>query len=295
MNSMTVRELIVDGSVHVLDDRPLPERFHEIAEFGVLASPVDPFDPMDRAFRSSASSTSPTRSTCTRTGSWSGSTRCRRSCWRSRTCGARRTRAGYVVAAKGAPEAIADLCHLDPAERAALTRAGRDGDGERAAGPRRRPGAVRQADGLPAEQHDFDFDCLGLAGLHDPVRPGVADAVAECARAGVRVVMITGDYPGTALAIAREIGLDHAAGCITGPELEAMSDDELARRIRTVNVFARMVPEQKLRLDPRAQGQRRGRRHDRRRRERRAGACAPTSASRWVHAAPTSRASRPRS
>ena len=103
-------------------------------------------------------------------------------------------------------------------------------------------------DPLPAQQHDFDFDFLGLAGLHDPVRPGVADAVAECAVRGIRTIMITGDYPGTALAIAREIGLDHAAGCITGPELDALLDDELAGRIRTVSVFARMVPEQKLRL-----------------------------------------------
>jgi Ca2+-transporting ATPase len=105
-----------------------------------------------------------------------------------------------------------------------------------------------QAQGLPTEQHDFAFEYLGLAGLQDPVRPGVADAVAECQRAGVRVVMITGDYPGTALSIAREAGLDHAAGCITGPELETMSDDELAGRIRTVNIFARMIPEQKLQL-----------------------------------------------
>jgi P-type Ca2+ transporter type 2C len=60
--------------------------------------------------------------------------------------------------------------------------------------------------------------------------------------------MITGDYPGTALAIAREVGLDHATGSITGPQLDTMADDELAQRIRTVSVFARMVPEQKLRL-----------------------------------------------
>ena len=87
-----------------------------------------------------------------------------------------------------------------------------------------------------------------IGDAEDPVRPGVAAAVADCQSAGIRVMMITGDYPGTALAIAREIGLDHAGGCITGPELEAMSVDQLAQRIRTVSVFARMIPEQKLQL-----------------------------------------------
>ncbi len=153
-----------------------------------------------------------------------------------------------MVAAKGAPEAIADLCHLDPGERAALM-----AQVEAATASGLRVLAVAraefsQAGGLPGRQHDFDFRLLGVAGLHDPVRPGVKDAVAECKRAGVRVVMITGDYPGTAMAIARQIGLDHAAGSITGPELAGMSDDELARRIRAVSIFARMVPEQKLQL-----------------------------------------------
>jgi Ca2+-transporting ATPase len=153
-----------------------------------------------------------------------------------------------VIAAKGAPEAIADLCHLGAEERAALTEQVEvaTAGGQRVLAVAR--ARFSRAQGLPGGQHDFEFEWLGLAGLHDPVRPGVTDAVAECARAGVRVVMITGDYPGTALAIAREVGLEHAAGCITGPELDAMSDDELARRIRTVNVFARMVPEQKLHL-----------------------------------------------
>jgi Ca2+-transporting ATPase len=154
----------------------------------------------------------------------------------------------YVIAAKGAPEAIVDLCHLDAGERAAVTEQveAATADGQRVLAVAR--AKFSQAQGLPTEQHDFAFEYLGLAGLHDPVRPGVAEAVSECQRAGVRVVMITGDYPGTALAIAREAGLDHAAGCITGPELETMSDDELADRIRTVNIFARMVPEQKLQL-----------------------------------------------
>jgi P-type Ca2+ transporter type 2C len=248
LNNMKVRELVVDGSVQVLDDRPLPERFHEIAEFAVLASPIDPFDPMDRAFAELGDNY--LAGTEHRHRDWklvreyplSEKLLALSEVWRSPDS------SRYVVAAKGAPEAIADLCHLDSARTQALTE-----QVETATARGLRVLAVArasfsQADGLPTEQHHFAFECLGLAALHDPVRPGVPGAVADCARAGIRVLMITGDYPGTALAIARGVGLDHAAGCITGPELETMSDAELARQIRTVSVFARMVPEQKLQL-----------------------------------------------
>jgi len=154
----------------------------------------------------------------------------------------------YVVAAKGAPEAVAGLCRLGDEQAAALA-----AQVEAATAEGQRVLAVAIAafppdEPLPEDPRGFAFTFLGLAGLHDPVRPGVAAAVAECARAGVRTVMITGDYPGTALAIAREIGLDAAAGSLTGPELRAMDDAELARRVGEVNVFARMVPEQKLQL-----------------------------------------------
>jgi Ca2+-transporting ATPase len=248
MNSMTVRELTIDGTTYVLDEHPLPERFHAIAEFAVLASPVDPFDPMDRAFTDvgerylAGTEHVHVGWELVREYPLSEKLLALSHVWRSPDA------TDYVVAAKGAPEAIADLCHLDAAGVAALTE-----EVEAATANGQRVLAVARARfdgglGLPSEQHDFAFELLGLAGLHDPVRPGVTDAVAECARAGVRVVMITGDYPGTALAIAREIGLEHADGCITGPELDAMDDEVLARRIRTVSVFARMVPEQKLQL-----------------------------------------------
>jgi Ca2+-transporting ATPase len=248
MNQMTVRELIVDGGTHRIGAGALPEQFHEIAEFSVLASPVDPFDPMDTAFKVLGEKY--LVETEHLHGDWSLVREYPLSerllalshVWRSPD-GDR-----YVIAAKGAPEAIADLCHFDGARRAALTAQveAATANGQRVLGVARALFGLEA--GLPAEQHDFDFEYLGLAGLHDPVRPGVAHAVAECARAGIRTVMITGDYPGTALAIAREIGLDHAEGCITGPELAAMTDEELARRCRTVSVFARMVPEQKLQL-----------------------------------------------
>jgi len=248
LNRMAVRQLIVDGQAHVCDDGPLPEAFHTIAEFAVLASPIDPFDPMDKAFRELGQKYL--------TGGphvhddWelvreyplSESLLALSHVWRSPDGGR------YVIAAKGAPEAIGDLCHFNADELAALT-----AEVEEAAGGGQRVLGVACArfdttDALPAQQHDFDFEFLGLVGLHDPVRPGVADAVAECQGAAIRTIMITGDYPGTALAIAREIGLDHAAGCLTGRELEEMSEQVLAERIRTVSVFARMVPEQKLQL-----------------------------------------------
>jgi Ca2+-transporting ATPase len=89
---------------------------------------------------------------------------------------------------------------------------------------------------------------LGLVGLADPVRPGVPAAIAECYRAGIRTVMITGDHAGTAQAIAREIGLADPDRVATGHDIEAASDEALRERVAHVNVFARVMPEHKLRL-----------------------------------------------
>jgi len=249
-NVMTVQDLVVGGHTHRVGDGPLPEAFHPIVEYAALASPIDPFDPMDRAFRVLADET--LAGTEHEHRSWrlireyplSERLLALSHVWESDADGT------AVVAAKGAPEAIADLCHLDAADRDAVAAAVATlaGHGRRVLAVAR-AGVARIPDGgLPGDQHDFAFEFLGLAGLHDPVRPGVAAAVADCARAGIRTVMITGDYPGTALAIAEEIGLEHGSGVLTGPELAAMDPAELPRRIATVNVFARVVPEQKLQL-----------------------------------------------
>ena len=248
LNRMTVRQLIIDGQAYTVDEQPLPEQFHTLAECGVLASPIDPFDPMDKAFKELGekylSGTPHLHDDweLVREYPLSEKLLALSHVWRSPDGGR------YVIAAKGAPEAIADLCHFSSEKLEQLT-----AQVEQATANGQRVLAAAfayfgTAAELPAKQHDFDFEYLGLVGLHDPVRPGVTDAVAECRRASVRTIMITGDYPGTALAIAKEIGLDHANGCITGRELESMSGDELTERIRDVSVFARMVPEQKLQL-----------------------------------------------
>ena len=153
----------------------------------------------------------------------------------------------YVIAAKGAPEAIADLCHFDAAAQQDLA----NWINTMAAEGLRVLGVARASfllSDLPEGQHDFPFEFVGLVGFADPVRPQVADAVGEAFAAGIRVIMITGDYPLTARNIARQIGLADSARYITGPELDAMDEDELRERIHSVNVFARVVPEQKLRI-----------------------------------------------
>ena len=106
--------------------------------------------------------------------------------------------------------------------------------------------AFFEGETLPSSQHDFDFHFIGLIGLADPIRETVPAAIAECYNAGIRVIMITGDYPATACNIARQIGLKNPDSVFTGSELEKTNAKELAEKLQTVNVFSRVVPEQKL-------------------------------------------------
>lgn len=153
----------------------------------------------------------------------------------------------YVIAAKGAPEAVVDLCHLPAADRARIARqvAAMAADGIRVLGVAR---AVFATPPLPASQHDFDFVFLGLVGLEDPLRPDVPSAIASCQAAGIRVVMMTGDHPATAVAIARQAGLDTNAPPMTGQELASLGDAALRERLSATQVFCRLQPAQKLRL-----------------------------------------------
>jgi Ca2+-transporting ATPase len=226
----------------------MPKDFHGLVEFGLLASERDPFDPMERAFHDLA------REQLGETERLSGPQ------WKlvhtyglrpgllamSQVWQSTDARQEFVIAAKGAPEAIADLCHLNAPDVAALTRSmdAMAAEGLRVLGVARASFAGQT---WPDSQHDFSFKFLGLVGLADPLRTSVPDAVSECRSAGIKVIMITGDHPATAKAIAREAGLD-TEDRATGKELEQLSDTELALRVRTATVFARIMPEQKLRI-----------------------------------------------
>lgn len=151
-----------------------------------------------------------------------------------------------VVAAKGAPEAIADLCHLPPSLAAPLFAAA---DGMAARGLRvlAVAQAGHDAPAWPEAVHDFAFHLLGLVGFADPLRPGVADAVAECRAAGMRVMMITGDYPATALNIGRQAGLSGHPP-LSGAVIAELDDSALAHRLTAADICARVAPDQKLRI-----------------------------------------------
>ncbi|MGZ4903785.1 MAG: cation-translocating P-type ATPase [Halobacteriota archaeon] len=250
LNRMTVKTLATCSTEYDVDfesSRPLPEPYHELAEYSVLASQRDPFDPMEKAFKQLGEHYLATTEhlhadwTLVREYPLSEHLLALSHVWRSPNGG------DYIIAAKGAPEAIAVLCHFDEPELRRLidnvtTLADR---GLRVLGVAK--AHFRPAE-LPPEQHEFMFEFIGLIGLVDPVRPTVPQAVQECYSAGIRVIMITGDYPGTARSIAEQIGLVPRDSIITGPELETIDDTMLQGRLPDVSIFARTVPEQKLRL-----------------------------------------------
>jgi Ca2+-transporting ATPase len=249
LNRMTVTRLSVGKEMLDVDGKQmsLPELFHQIVEYSILSSPADPFDPMEKAMKELGGRTLLNTEHIHK--NWelvreyplSENLLAMSHVWRSPEG------QDYVIAAKGAPEAIADLCHFSPERTEAL----RNEINEMADRGLRVIGVAQaafQVSSLPEGQHDFDFEFIGLIGLADPVRPEVAGAVKECYTAGIRILMITGDYPGTATNIARQIGLKPDNQIITGTELDEMDDEELKERIKTVCIFARAVPEQKLRI-----------------------------------------------
>ncbi|MFN9747964.1 MAG: cation-translocating P-type ATPase [Burkholderiales bacterium] len=226
---------------------PLPESFHELLEFAILASHRRAFDPTETAIAESGhlllSQTEPLHSDWRLIKDYplSNELLAMSRVWRSTGC------QEYVVACKGAPEALLSLCGVEGPERdhidTQLLQMAHQGLRVLGVAKARFPEGP-----LPERQEDFHFTFLGLVGLEDPLRADVPEAIAECQSAGIRVVMITGDHAATALSIARQAGLGTATHAMTGAELAQLSDDDLQKRLLNTPVFCRVKPEQKLRL-----------------------------------------------
>jgi Ca2+-transporting ATPase len=248
-NRMTVAELRADGQVY----RPtpqsvasLPKIFAPLLQAGVLASAIDPFDPMEQALHALERETRKDNPHPHEGRTLSRSWGLRPDLLAVTQAWASTNGNDHVVAVKGAPEAIARLCRFD-AERLAELHRDIDAmaaEGLRVLGVGR---ATVEQPTWPESPTDVKFGFLGLVGLADPLRPEVPVAMAECQAAGIRVVMITGDYPATAKAIARQAGLPSET-VVSGEELAKAGDQELAGLVRNASVFARILPNQKLRI-----------------------------------------------
>ena len=247
-NKMTVTKLYNGKNSHsVIPGNTFPDQFHDIIEYGILSSQVNPYDPMEKAIIKIGDqflqNTEHIHSDWSMEKEYPLSKELLAMSRVFSNTGSQE----MVIAAKGAPEAIFDLCHIPLKFLNSYVEA----VSEMAASGLRVLGVARgkiHPGSLPPIQHDFNFEFVGLIGLSDPIRENVRGAVKECYKAGIRVIMITGDYPVTAINIGKEIGLKNPELCINGVELERLNEEELCERIREVNIFARVIPEQKLKI-----------------------------------------------
>lgn len=249
LNKMSVTKICVADEFYTVDStqKGLAEKFHGIIEYAILATPYNPFDPMEKAIKELGERTLMGTEHLHR--DWhllreyplSEHLLAVSHVWRSKSSD------NYIIAAKGAPEAIIDLCHLEHEHMQQIMQQVKAlaQEGLRVIGVAQ---AKFKSGTLPQEQHDFNFEFLGLLGLSDPIRPEVPHAIAECYSAGIRVIMVTGDYAETARNIAGQVGLENAENILLGSELDRLSDAELKEKIKDTSIFARIMPEQKLRV-----------------------------------------------
>ena len=240
-NEMSIVEVQISSERFAINAQSIPEPAKRLIEIGALACPTTIFDPMDRAFADLIRNESSFREAES-----------------IREYPVESRRMAYIhlwkfgnsirVAAKGAPETIARLCKLEKEQLEKLTV-----DVHAAANSGYRVLAVADCilevnASIPDDIEELSFNFQGLAFLQDPVRDGVVESIHNCATAGIRTIMITGDHPNTAIAIAKMIGLPNPSRCVTGPEIESSTDAELHQLIPHVSVFARVIPEHKLRI-----------------------------------------------
>ncbi|MGE5369879.1 MAG: cation-translocating P-type ATPase, partial [Chloroflexota bacterium] len=234
-NRMAVVALYTGGPIEPAPDAPDAAQ-HRLILAALRASSENPVDPMDRAVHGLAERLEiPAGGTATESFPIKPELLAFIQTWR--------VDGGALKAAKGAPEAILRLAGADPDERAryqaVIEEMAREG---------MRVLAVAETEPVSGEPESAPYVLRGLIAFEDPIRADVPEAVAAARRAGVSVAMITGDYPATALAIARDAGIDTSGGVLTGAEVVDTPAQEVGDKIRNVRVFARVMPTSKLAL-----------------------------------------------
>jgi P-type Ca2+ transporter type 2C len=241
-NRMTVAAIWTGGIMQLPDDRIRNADVANVLTMAALSSAVYPVDPMDVAIRALVPSVNRDNDvadeTPLKTRPLHPDLLAVINVWRANE--------NLIFAAKGAPEAILRICRLElHVQQQMLTIVATMAErGLRVLGV----ASHTQVTPLPLDLSEAPFQLAGLIGFRDPVRAGVPEAIRIAHQAGISVAMITGDYPATALAIARESGISVEAGFLTGHQIAEMDSALLLERLKAVRVFARVMPEQKLAL-----------------------------------------------
>lgn len=237
-NRMSIAKIWTSRSPSLDTDRS--SEVSAVLAIAALASPIHPIDPMDIAVQQSAPNARQEfdllDSIPQRERSLDPNLLVVINAWRRKD--------DVFLTAKGAPEAILRICKTTESSRTSLMTVVNQmaDEGLRVLGV-----ASRTLDGLmPDDLADPTFEFRGFIGFQDPIRPGIADAISTAHDAGISVCMITGDYPATAKAIGRAAGIPNDPGVITGDQIGTMDTGSLQHCLRSVRIFARVMPEQKL-------------------------------------------------
>ena len=247
-NKMTLQRIVSNNENIALNSvATLSEPIRKTLIYSVLGSMREPFDPMEKAIHNalidsdSSSYTELQKYQEIKEYPLTDELRAMAKAWKIPGS------PNNTIALKGSPEAVLTLCKINAEEIKAIMNQVSD-----LAEEGLRVLAIASCevtkDALPEKLTDLSFHYSGLIGLADPIRETVPEAVKICYKAGIRIIMITGDYIGTAKAIGKQIGLKNVDNVISGSELDQISDKELAERCKQVSIFARVVPHQKLRI-----------------------------------------------
>ena len=246
-NKMTLSELDSLGETYKLSKETIPEKFHSLIEFAVLASKKKSFEPMEKALMQVVDSGLIDSKHLHKSWELEQEYPLSKDLLAMSRAWDKEGNDEFSFYSKGSPEAIFDLCHLSAEEMNPLIETVEEmaSRGLRVLGVAKSKSELKH---LPSNQHDIDFEFCGLLGFSDPIREGIKEAVQDCYSAGIRLIMVTGDYHVTAQSIAKEIGLKDVENFITGSELEDLNDEELQERVKSTAIFSRVIPSQKLRI-----------------------------------------------
>ncbi|MBK8413861.1 MAG: cation-translocating P-type ATPase [Bacteroidetes bacterium] len=239
-NKMQVSEIFVWKNRQLV--KPESELADELIKVAMLASEADPFDPMEKAIHASWNLRN------NETASFQvikeyplGGIHPMMTHVYQESNGSR------IIATKGAPEGILQKSNLKASEMETIQKSLKEmaarGHRVLAIGV-----GIYESESLPENQDAFTFEFLGLLALNDPPKANIPEIISGFYEAGIAVKMITGDYPDTAAAIGRKIGLQNSDEVLTGNAIDKLTDEELTLRLKTVSVFARVIPENKLRI-----------------------------------------------